>query len=117
MRVLQVGIGSLNHETGGAPLEVRVQGVTQCFDVRALAIVDEAVAMGVLANLPVFRSTEAELCIDLRSMPAAVAEVGVTCKFLLQPTQSAILSGMLLPGFDALGSCLVAVTASSVSCS
>ena len=70
-----MGVGSLNHETGGCPLEVRVQGVTQSFDTRALTIVDEAVGMGVLPNLPVFRSTEAELCIDLRRMPAAVAEV------------------------------------------
>ena len=71
----QVGVGSLNHETGGAVLEVRVQGAVQSFDIRALAIVDEAVAMGVLPNLPVFRSTEAELIIDLKRMPAAVAEV------------------------------------------
>ena len=56
-------------------LEVRVQGAVQSFDIRALAIVDEAVAMGVLPNLPVFRSTEAELIIDLKRMPAAVAEV------------------------------------------
>ncbi|KAK9866117.1 hypothetical protein WJX84_009157 [Apatococcus fuscideae] len=70
-----VGVGSLNHETGGAVLEVRVQGAVQSFDIRALAIVDEAVAMGVLPNLPVFRSTEAELIIDLKRMPAAVAEV------------------------------------------
>ncbi len=74
---VQVGVGSLNHETGGAVLEVRVQGANQCFDTRALAIIDEAIAMGVLANLPVFRSTEAQLSIDLRSMPAAVAEVRV----------------------------------------